>query len=151
MSTGTFIIESGYKLIGVHSVVKPASPEDIEDGKNRLNAMLQALQTKGILLGIVPLQEVGDELGEPMDATNAIIDNFALQSAPNFDNGKQIVSPELRINARSGMALLNSHFRETCLPVKKLSTTTVRGSGHRRYGRYRVNGIFMGNDNEVGS
>lgn len=148
MSSGTFIIQSGYKRIGVHSVVRPASSEDIEDGRLILNSMLQGWESKDIFLGIVPLNLEGDELGEPPDATNAIIDNFAVKVAPNFDNGKTIVSTDLKDNARAGMALLNGLFRVTEMPQKKISSTTPRGSGH---GRHHDDRIFMDDDNQLGS
>ena len=146
MSSGTFIIESAYKRIGVHSVAKAAAPEDIEDGKDTLNAMLQAWQSKDIFLETVPLDKSGDELGEPMDARNAIIDNLAIMCAPNFDNGKVVVSQQLKDNARAGMALVNSLYRVTEIPKKKVSKLTVRGSGH---GRHHGTRIFMGDNNEL--
>ncbi len=148
MSKGTFIIQSGYKRIGVHSVVKSASSEDIEDGRRILNSMLQGWESKDIFLSIVPLKLPGEELGDPADATNAIIDNFAIMAAPNFDNGKTIVSQDLKDNARAGMALLNSLYRVTEMPQKKISSLTPRGSGHGRHHDHR---IFMGDDNQLGS
>ncbi len=146
MSKGTFIIENGYKRIGVHSIAHPAAPEDIEDGKDILNSMLSAWQSKDILLEVVPLDQEGDELGEPPDATNAIIDNFALAVAPNFDNGKVIVSQQLKDNARAGMALMTSTYRKTDVAKRKVSQLLPLGAGHGRHHHTRT---FMGEDNEL--
>jgi len=130
MSSGTFIIQSALKRIGGHSVAQAALPETIAEGKNVLNSMLQLWRTQGIKLGIVPLDKPGDELGEPLDTRNAIIDNLALMLSADFDNGENIISPQLKANARVGFALVKQQYRKFNAPNRRLSSTTPRGMGN---------------------
>ena len=130
MSSGTFIIESALKRIGAASVVQPAAPETIVEGRDVLKSMLQLWKTQGIELGFVPLDAPGDELGEPLDARNAIIDNLALMLAPDFDNGRGNVSEQLKNNARNGYAWIKQTYRKLEVPKKGVSSTTPRGIGN---------------------
>lgn len=130
MSSGTFIITSALKRIGAASIAQPAVPETITEGKDILNSMLQLWETWGINLGIVPLDEPGDELGEPLDTRNAIIDNLSLMLAPDFDNGRGNVSEQLKNNARSGLAQIKQIYRPITAPNKGATSTTPRGIGN---------------------
>jgi len=130
MSSGTFVIEAGLKRIGAQSVVQPANPESKIEGMNILNSMLQLWLSWGIDLGIVPLQAPGDELGEPLDTRNAIIDNLALFLSADFDNGNNIVSEQLRSNARLGLSQVKQLYRKNIIPRKQMSSTTPRGQGN---------------------
>lgn len=132
MSTGTIIIKCALKEIGAHSILAPAPPESIVDGMGTLNSMLQLWLSNGIDLGIVPLSAPGDELGEPADAYQVIIDNLALSLAPNFDNGKQIVSVDLKNNARDGYNRIKNLYQVLTIPNKVVSSTLPRGAGNRR-------------------
>ena len=134
MSSGTFIIESALKRIGAASIAQPAAPETITEGRDILNSMLQLWETWGIDLGVVPINEHGEEIGEPLDARNAIIDNLALMLAPDFDNGRGNVSAQLKANARNGLAQVKQIYRPLTVPARKISSTTPRGQGN-------VNGI----------
>ena len=98
MSDGTVIIKAALKEIGAHSIAAPADPESVEVGMNTLNSMLQIWLSQGIDLGIVPLETPGDELSEPLETTQAIIDNLAIGLAPNFDNGDNVVAIVLKAN-----------------------------------------------------
>ena len=138
MSSGTFIIESALKRIGAASIVQPAAPETITEGKDILDSMLQLWETWGIDIGIVPLDAPGDELGEPLDARNAIIDNLALMLAPDFDNGKGNVSAQLKANARNGLAQVKQMYRELTVPPRQISSTTPRGQGNVNGLRTRI-------------
>lgn len=130
MSDGTFIIESALKRIGAHSIAQPAAPETISEGRDVLNSMLQLWLSWGIELGVVPLDAPGDELGEPLDVRNAIIDNLALLLSPDFDNGSEIVSPQLKNNARQGFQIVKQLYRKSIIPNKQMSGTTPRGQGN---------------------
>jgi len=134
MSSGTFIIESALKRIGAASIVQPAAPETIIEGLNILKSMIQLWLSWGIQLRINPLDKPGDELGEPLDTTNAIIDNLALMVAPDFDNGRGNVSAQLKANARMGLAQVKQLYRPLTVPARQPSSTTARGQGN-------VNGI----------
>ena len=130
MSSGTSIIEDALKRIGVHSVVVPASPEDIASGKDALNSMLQLWISWGIRIQVVPLDAPGDELSESIDIRNAVVDNLALQLAPFYDNGKGIVSQELRDNARRLFNQVKDLYQEFDVPKKVVSGLLPRGAGH---------------------
>lgn len=132
MSSGTTIIELALKEIGAHSIVAPADSESIVTGMSVLNSMLQLWLSQAIDLGIVPLQAPGDELGEPLDARQAIIDNLAVAVSPNFDNGNNIVSPALRAAANRGYTSIENLYQIVTIPNKVVSSTLPRGAGNDR-------------------
>lgn len=131
MSSGTEIIESALKLIGAHSIAAPADPESIELGMKTLNSMLQLWLSQQIDLGISPLEAPGNEVGEPLDTTQAIIDNLAVSLSPNFSNGTAIVSSELRANAVNGYNQTKSLYQVFTIPNKVVSSTLPRGAGNK--------------------
>ena len=130
MSTGTRIIQDALKLIGAHSVVSPAGPESIEDGRVALNSMLEMWNSKNIQIGTTPLEVAGDELNEPADCRNAIVQKLAIEVAPLFDNGKLVVSPELRALAKVNFQDVRSLYGKLTIPRKVLSSTTPTGAGN---------------------
>lgn len=148
MSIGTVIIETALKNIGAHSLVAPADPSDITQGKDVLNSMLQSWIMRDISLGITPLSVPGDELNEPADATNGIVYNLALYMAPRFDNGKTVVSQELRNLARSEYEYIYGHYLVHCIPSINVSSTLPRGAGNTRGIDPQV---FYGTQTEINS
>lgn len=130
MSTGTEIIKQALRQIGAHSSAAPADPESILIGMDALNSMVQKWESKGIKLGCVPLSAPGDDLSEPLDAKNAIIDNLSLQLAPNFNSVRNSVSNQLRINASDGYAEVKAAYRTTTIPNKVASSTLPKGQGN---------------------
>lgn len=134
MSSGTFIIQSALKRIGAHSIAQPAAPETIIEGRNVLNSMMELWLTDDIDLGVVPLDAPGDELGEPADTTNVIIDNLALMLSPDFDNGDNIVSPRLNANATNGFIRVKDNYQQVIVPLKVVSSTLPTGMGNRNFG-----------------
>ena len=148
MSTGTAIIKDALKEIGVHSVVSPAAPESIEDGRKKLNSMLEMWLSRNIILGTTPLDQAGDELNEPEDCRNGIVYNLAIQCASLFDNGKVIVSPDLRTNARVSFQNINSLYASLEIPSKVLSSTTPIGAGNRQNNGF-FNRTFWQRGNKV--
>lgn len=139
MSTGTFIVQSALKRIGAHSIVQPAAPETITEGFNILNSMLMAWLTDDIDIGIIPLKVVGNEIGEPNDTTNGIINNLAIELSPDFDNGKIIVSQDLRMLAFKQFTLIKDVYQVVEVPLKIVSSTLPLGQGNRTgFSRQRV-------------
>lgn len=138
MSTGTAIIERALEAIGAHSAVSPASPASIVLGKEKLNSMLELWLTLGIIIGFTPLDVSGDELNEPNDTTNGIIDNLAIELAPNFDNGKVVVSVELRRNAVRNFNHIKNLYQNVTVPSKVVSSTLPVGAGNTRGSNGRV-------------
>lgn len=137
MSTGTSIIRDALEELGVVSVVSPPAPEAIESGRKKLNSMLELWLSKNIVLGTRPLDAAGDELGEPADARNAIVTNLAIEMAPAFNNGKQIVGPTLVSNARRNYYNIRRLYGRVRVPDKVLSSTTPLGQGnYQEQGHY---------------
>ena len=132
MSTGTAIIERALQKIGAHSIVQPSNPEDIVIGMNALNSMLETWLTQGIDIGVTPLDVPGDELNEPTDTQNGIINNLAIELAPDFDNGKLVVSADLRRNAKTGFQSIKNLYQKVTIPKKVVSSTLPVGAGNSR-------------------
>lgn len=132
MSSGTEIIQAALMRIGAHSLVAPAPPESIIVGRDTLNSMLMLWLSQDIDLGIAPLDAPGDKLDEPLDTRQGIIDNLAIMLAPNFDNGKTVVSQTLVFNARIGFITIKSLYENLTIPDKVLSSTLPRGAGNTR-------------------
>jgi len=131
MSTGTKIVQAALQTLGAHSPIKPARPESIENGRDRLNSMMSDWYDEDIILGIRPLEAVGDELGEPVGTTNAIIDNLAVLLQPDHP-GTQI-SAQLRINATKGYRKVKRRFRTTTIPNPVVRQTLPKGQGNKRF------------------
>lgn len=143
MSTGTAIIEEALQSIGAHSLVAPADPESIVIGKNRLNSMLEMWLTRGINIGFTPLDVPGDELNEPTDTRNGIVSNLSIIMAPLFDNGKIIVSADLKTQAKVEFISIRNLYQKFTIPKKGVSSTLPVGAGNSRGNRRR---IFFGED-----
>jgi len=129
MTTGTKIVESALQKIGAHSVLQPANPESLEQGKNTLNAMIAQWEDNGILMGCVPLKVIGSELSEPHSAKNGIIYNLAIALAPDFPGSQ--VSNTLQTQANKTYNLIKRIWKEIDIPRAKARGTYPRGQGHK--------------------
>lgn len=138
MTIGTKIIKRALQKIGGHSILAPASPENIILGMENLNSMLQQWLDLDIQLEFTPLKEPGDELSEPTSARNAIISNLALYLGPDFDNGKVVISDNLRVQAQTDYHLIQTLYQIIDIPNLRVSGTTPKGSGNRRVSDDRV-------------
>ena len=52
--------------------------------------------------------------------------------APDFSNGKQVVSPELSRGARIGYTFIKKMYQPVVIPKKKVSSTMPMGAGSTR-------------------
>lgn len=129
MSIGTDIIKKAFAEIGAHSVVTPAPAEAIVEGMDKLNSMIQEWESRDVKIGAVALRVPGDELGEPLDTTEAIVYNLAIRSAPMFN---ATVSPELRGLASNTFSIIKGIYRLIEVPRLVPTSTLPRGSGHSR-------------------
>lgn len=132
MSSGTEIIHSALRKIGAHSVISPASPESVDAARDTLNSMIQSWLSKGIDMGCLPLKAPGDELNEPLDAKHDIISNLAVMLAPEFDNGKVVVSATLQRQAVAGLRSIRKLYQTITVPAKKVSSNMTMGAGSTR-------------------
>ena len=139
MTTGTDLVKSALRKIGAHSIAAPAAPETIPEGRVILNAMLQSWLSRNIDLGIVPIDAPGEEVGEPADATNAIVYNLAILLAPDFDNGKEVVSGTLAMIARREFQIVSTLFNTTTIEPKVVSSTLPKGQGNKQsFGNFPI-------------
>jgi hypothetical protein len=144
MSTGTYIVTSALQTIGAHTVMKPANPVSLENGRNILNSYIASLQDIGIDTGAVPIEALGDELSEPLGITNDIVNCLAKLLVPH-NPGAQI-SPDLRINANRSESAIKTTYQVIEIPTPKTRDTLPRGAGNfRRRGR-----IFFRKGEEIG-
>lgn len=140
MSTGTALIKEALQQIGAFSFIEPAQPENIETGMNVLNSMLQIWLSMGADIGIFPLDAPGDELGEPLDTRQVIVDNLAIALQPHFENAS--ISQQLRANATIGFMRVRGLYRNIVTPDRTLSSTMIRGQGNRRSRAFRQ--VYVG-------
>lgn len=145
MSTGTDIVQRALQEIKAHSPIKPAHPESIERGRKVLNGYISELQDDNIDFGAVPLEAVGDELSEAQGATNAIVANLAILLQPGQAGTN--VSPELRVNAVKGAALLKRKFKTITIPRQVVRQTLPKGTGNSRYSE---DPIYFNNSESIG-
>lgn len=136
MSTGTTLVKRALSRIGANSIVQPATGNTINDAFEVLKSMIQLWESWGIDLGVVPLEVVGDDLSEPPDSTNAIINNLALELAPDFSNGKQVISPALVRQANMDFWRVETLYQTFTVPNKVVSKTLPVGQGNSK-GIYR--------------
>ena len=133
MSTVNSIILGALRKIGKDSPLKPAKPEDVVKGLDSLQSLLQMWATDNIDLGTNTFRGESEELGEPLDTRNALINNLALELAPEYDNGQIIVSETLRNRAAQGMAFLKKWYKMDPRPLRRISSTAPIGAGNEKY------------------
>jgi len=133
MSTGTVVVQDALRQIGAHSLAAPAVAEDLAVGFRNLNALVHGWLTRNIKLGISPLEAVGDELHETPDVFWALTTNLAVVLAPNYDNGRNVISPTLRANASISLQFAKNAYLNLTIPDKVVSATLPRGQGSRLF------------------
>jgi len=129
MSTGTKIVQNALSDIGAHSIIKPASPESIEIGKDMLNSMIARWADDEIEFGAVPLEAAGDELSEPVGLTNTITFNLAIELHPLFP-GSQI-SPALQVSANKTFQDMLTKSQTVVIPKQVVRETLPVGQGNK--------------------
>ena len=117
------------------------SPDDMEDARARLDAMLGEWNARGIRLGypIGQNPEDGDldvNTNVPDAAFNAIVCNLALALAPSY--GRPVL-PQTTSGARLGLATL---LQRAVVPPTLQMPSQVAGAGNRgSWGSYTRNPI----------
>ena len=118
-------------------------------GMEILNSMMEMWQTLNIDIGTTPLENPGDNLNEPPDARNAIINNLALELAPSFDNGQNVVSRVLENRASAGFQHVRNLYQVHTIPPVVVSSTLPVGAGNEA--AFRRGRIFFGKGAQLGS
>ena len=129
MSTGTELIEDALREAGVISIAVPSSPEQIIDGMNKLNSMLQIWVTRDIILGTTPITAPGQAVNEPLDTRNAIIFNLAVILSHLYS---VTVSIELQGNASREFGIIKRNYQILSIPDKIASSTMPLGQGNAK-------------------
>jgi len=134
MSTGIEIIKDALGEIGQDSEQTEAQAIDLAKGLRKLNSMLAIWETWDIDMKITPIDVAGDELSEPLDARNGIVQMLALELAPPYANGGNIVSPQLQANANRNFEFIRGKYGigNPDRPKRKVSSTLPRGAGNTR-------------------
>lgn len=148
MSTGTTIIKRALQKIGASSAVSEPTPEAFQTGLEVLNGMLSTWKSRNLDTGSTLLKTAGDELNEREDCKNAIILNLAIALSMDFDNGKAIVSQDLRNEAFKQLATITSIYQTTDIPEKVVSSTLPKGAGNRRFLNSQA---FFGEGDTIGN
>lgn len=134
MSSGAQIIQAALREIGIDSPQTPAQATDLVFAVKTLNSMLGIWETWDIELNTTPITVIADELGEPEDAYNGIVQNLALELAGPYSNGGAVISPVLEQNARRNFSFIRGKYgvKNKDRPKRKLSSTTPLGAGDTR-------------------
>lgn len=149
MSTGTKVVQRALGHIGVHSPLQPASPEALDVGKDTLNSMLASwLDDWGIDMGTVPLNAIGDELSEPLGATNDIQYNLAMALKIDFPGAQ--FSPELKQAAAEGFQRILRTWSSPVIPKMIPRSTLPKGQGNKRGGNSRWDSTFFPEGSDLG-
>jgi hypothetical protein len=134
MSTGTYIVTRALQKIGAHTKMKPANPDSLENGMMVLNSYISSLQDDDIDTGAVPLDAIGDELSEPQGITNHIVNNLAMELEPDHPGAQ--ISPQLRVNAAKGAAMIRRKYKITIIPKQVVRETLAKGQGNKEFYYY---------------
>ena len=132
MSTGTDIIKRSLQKIGASSSLSEPSAETMQTAFEILNSMISLWASQNIQTGATLLNVQGDELNEKQDCRSAIISNLAVMLGPDFDNGKSVVSADLRAMASREFHMIKSIYQTIAVPKKVVSSTLPYGQGNRR-------------------
>lgn len=119
--------------IGIASYEFDISPEQLQSGIKRLDAMMGSWDGKGIRLGYMlssspETSNAEDNAGIPDWCNEAVITNLAIRMAPSY--GKQ-VSLDTRILARESFSTI---LKQAAEPVEyQMPSGVPAGSGNRNF------------------
>ena len=149
MSSGTAIVQRALKHLSVHSPLQNAPPEAQQDAKETLNGMLAMWRSRfGIQMGTVVIDDLGEELSEPLDAKNDIEYCLAMSLAPFFPGAQ--VSPALPGLASKGWQNILAMYGNNKIPKKRPRSTLPRGQGNLRHGYFLHEYAFYPKGSEIG-
>lgn len=149
-------IEAALEEIGIGSYNFDLSPEMLQVGLKRLDAMMGAWNAKGVRIGYPIASDpttstIDDDSAVPDSAYEAIYLNLALRLAPVF--GKQL-PPDLKQNAFSSYNVMLA--KNIDIPERQVNQTVPAGAGNkwrRFYSPYltRPTDNPSDNDGEIGT
>ncbi len=148
MTVATLIIKRALQKIGAASSVSEPDPSSVQTAFDALTGMIEDWNAQSIITDAVVPTVPGDDLGEKADTTNAFISNLSILVSPDFDNGKQIVSPALMRQAASQFVMIKAKYQTFTIPNKVVSSTLPVGQGNRRW---RWDSAFFPEGSEIGN
>lgn len=131
MSAGSEIIEEALLEIGVSSPFVKTNPESLAICFKKLNGMVAFLQDKNINTGAVPLEDPGQELGEPLGARNAFVSMLAVAVAGSFPNSA--LTPATVRAAKIGFNELRRVWETIEIPAPVARATYPKGQGNNSF------------------
>ena len=144
MSTGTSLVQQALQKIGVHSAIKSANAEAMENGRKVLNSLFEELTDKDIIIGARPLEAIGQEFGEPSGATNPII--YLLAERLQIDYIGTEPSMNLTKMANRAMNYLELYYEAISIPNPTVRNTLPKGQGNYRDRDYQTSTYFKAGD-----
>ena len=115
--TASKVIEAALKRILVQGAGADFEPDEYADGIDSLNDFMASLETRGIVLGYTPVNDLTDLVTVERGAYRGIIANLAIDMAPEY--GGKVTAP-LLTQADSGMKdlyRLGVHIMPTAMPA----------------------------------
>jgi len=144
MTTALKIINRAFQKTGIKAAETPLKPSELTDGLDVLNDLIKSWGASGLLVGVAPVQDVGDDLNEPDEATWALKANIAV-----------IIAGEYRIEITQSMAVDASQSKNLLITATanlndtEYPSTLPIGSGNRnQYGYGYDRDFFPENDKE---
>lgn len=114
----------------LQKILVQASEADIEAAEAQdfiftMNAYMLALDADGVALGYTEVSDLGDEVTIPTGALRGLINNMAVESAPDY-NGT--VTPALAQIASDGLKVMRKLGQS--MGATRFPSTLPRGSGN---------------------
>jgi hypothetical protein len=138
-------VQAALEEIGLAAHIFDASPEEIESGVRRLDAMIGEWNARGISLGY-PMPDnpedtqIEQKTAVPDSANEAIITGLAVRLGPSY--GKTLAR-ETKVRAKNGFDALVMLSGVTSPLEKQLPSTMPVGAGHKVYQSGSGNPFFQ--------
>lgn len=140
MSKAIDFIQGALFLVGVHSEIKPVSPEMLNESFDRLGGFLKGLRDEGFSdVGFVIPGTLTSDMGERGGSTPLLEAMFAVFISPYF--AVPVTTEMMRVDAKA-REKLNRFYSTPFVPSIRNYTARTSGEGNRRFRfGYRSPGI----------
>jgi hypothetical protein len=125
MATVQQVATAALRKILVQASEAELEPDEYQDFIFAMNNFMAALDVDGISLGYTAVENLGDIVTIPSGALRGLIDNMAVESAPDYDG---VVTPALAVAAAEGIKTMR--LIGSTVPTSYYPDTLPRGSGN---------------------
>lgn len=125
MATVQQVATAALRKILVQASEAELEPDEYQDFIFAMNNFMAALDADGISLGYTAVENLGDLVTVPSGALRGLIDNMAVESAPDYDG---VVTPALAVAAAEGIKTMR--LIGSTVPTSYYPDTLPRGSGN---------------------